>query len=162
MATVTNLGALDPLALPALPLSERKALPPCAAVYFVLAADDAVLYIGRSISLANRWLAHHRLHHIESISSCRIAWLAVSDARLLPSIEKACIERFLPSLNRTEVVRDGTNPDLLNEVFTLRVTESLYNAIVRAARKDRRKPADWIRVTIEEALGNGKHGHDDG
>src|SRR3954466_14479384 len=40
----------------------------------------------------------------------------------------------------------------LDKHFTLRVSSRLYDAIVRHAKLARRKPADWMRVVIEERI----------
>lgn len=46
-----NLAAINPLDLPSLSLAERKNLPDCAAIYFVM-DGDRILYIGKSINIA--------------------------------------------------------------------------------------------------------------
>ena len=53
-----NLAAINPLDLPSLSLAERKNLPDCAAIYFVM-EGDRILYIGKSINLAQRWANHN-------------------------------------------------------------------------------------------------------
>lgn len=40
----------------------------------------------------------------------------------------------------------------LDRRFSLRVSASLYDAILRRARMAKRKPADWIRYVIEERV----------
>ncbi len=47
----TTIGLV---ALPSLPLDERRDLPDTAAIYFVL-AGDAVLYVGQSVNVRQRW-----------------------------------------------------------------------------------------------------------
>lgn len=91
---------VDVLSLPFLLVEERSALPDTAAIYFVL-AGDVVLYVGQSVSLRQRWLAHHRLAQLNERGGCRIAWMHVDDARLLDELERACIEHFGPALNGT-------------------------------------------------------------
>jgi hypothetical protein len=44
------------LDLPAIAFEDRRNLPDTPAVYFVLDGDNAVLYVGQSISIAQRWL----------------------------------------------------------------------------------------------------------
>ncbi|MEG4319699.1 MULTISPECIES: GIY-YIG nuclease family protein [unclassified Microcoleus] len=98
-----NPKTIKPLTLPSLPLADRSQLPVCPAVYFVL-DGDAVLYIGSTKNLQQRWLAHHRWYQLKVMSgNIRIAWLECSDASLLVAIETASIEHFEPSLNRTRV-----------------------------------------------------------
>ena len=88
------------LALPSLPFVERRRLPRCAAIYFVLNADGTVLYIGQSINLAVRWAAHHRAAKLIKHQATRIAWLVMEDETLLNAVESACIAYFEPLCNR--------------------------------------------------------------
>lgn len=94
---------INPLALPSLPLAQRAALPDAPAIYFALAEDGAVLYIGKARRLVARWKStmHHRYTELAALPSVRLAWLVVSDESLLSGIEQACIEYFNPPLNST-------------------------------------------------------------
>ena len=65
------------LALPSMPFEERRRLPKCAAIYFVLNAASTVLYVGQSINLAVRWAAHHRAAKLTERQATRIAWLVM-------------------------------------------------------------------------------------
>jgi len=96
---MTNVDTINPKTLPSLPLEDRRQLPNCAAIYFVLDSDDVALYIGQSIALSRRWMAHHRAKQLQGLEGIRIAWLEVSDTALLDDIEQACIDHFAPSLN---------------------------------------------------------------
>ena len=87
------------LALPSLPFEERRRLPKCAAIYFVLNAAGTVLYIGQSINLAVRWVAHHRATRLIDKQATRISWLTIEDETLLDDIESACIAYFDPICN---------------------------------------------------------------
>jgi hypothetical protein len=91
---------IDICGLPWFPLEQFRALPRCPALYFVLAADNMVRYIGRTVSLQKRWERHHRLQDFASIVGTKIAWLFVTDAALLPALEAACIDYFNPPDNR--------------------------------------------------------------
>jgi hypothetical protein len=94
-----NTSIIDPLELPSLSLLERYSLPSCCAIYFVLLGEQ-VLYVGRSINLAQRWLSHHRWNQLtQTYPTARIAWVECSDSELLPKLEAALIERFSPKLN---------------------------------------------------------------
>jgi DNA-binding Xre family transcriptional regulator len=84
-------------------LSDRAFIPSAPGIYFCLSADGEVLYIGRSINISRRWIQHHRQKQLAQIDNVRLAWLEVSDTYLLPSIEKALIEYFNPSLNFSPV-----------------------------------------------------------
>ncbi len=47
----------------------------------------------------------------------------------------------------------------LDKAFTLRVSSRLYDAILREAKTAKRKPADWMRVVLEEhTVSNDKTG----
>jgi hypothetical protein len=108
--------AIDPhtiplLTLPSVPFSERKHLPRCAAIYFVLNAQSTVLYVGQSINLAVRWAAHHRAATLTTNQATRIAWLLMEDIALLDATESACIAYFAPCCNGRNVrVRERAFP----------------------------------------------------
>ena len=55
-----NVASIDPLTLPSLPLLERSHLSYCPAIYFVM-QGECVLYIGKTINLAQRWANNNRL-----------------------------------------------------------------------------------------------------
>lgn len=94
-----NVNSIDPLSLPSLPLKNRRSLPNCPAVYFVL-AGERILYIGRAINLAQRWAAHHRWNQLLQFDTLvKIAWIECSEVQLLDEIEAALIEQFNPELN---------------------------------------------------------------
>lgn len=94
--------------LPMLPLAERANLPDCHAVYFAIAANGKVLYIGRAFSLLRRWRRHHREYQLEQLGNVRIAWLTASDVADLGLIERRLIQRFGPPLNNSLVIRGGS------------------------------------------------------
>jgi len=103
---VNSIIDVNPLDLPSLPLELRRQLPDCVSIYFVIDKDDVILYVGQSISLAQRWMAHHCTKQLQGIENVRIAWLEVSEKALLDDIEQACIDYFGPSLNGTPCDRD--------------------------------------------------------
>lgn len=91
-----SIEAVNPLTLPSLSLQERRSLPECAAVYFVLNSSDEILYIGGTVNLAQRWLAHHRWYQlVEMGDDIRLAWLECSDTVLL--LERADQENSAPN-----------------------------------------------------------------
>lgn len=70
---------VNPFALPSLPLADRKQLPDYGAVYFVL-ERDAVLYIGKTRNLQQRWATHHRWHQLRGLNGdIRVAWMECSE-----------------------------------------------------------------------------------
>jgi hypothetical protein len=106
MSQTTTTTTIDIFALPSVPLSDRGQLPKCSAVYFILDGAN-VLYIGKSVNLSQRWLAHHRLKQVEKIACYpRIAWMEVGDSDLLADIERALIQHFEPALNN-QVIPTG-------------------------------------------------------
>lgn len=85
-------------ALPSLPLTHKRSLPHCPAIYFVLNGTE-VAYIGRTNSLLLRWQAHHKLKELKSLENPRIAWIEIDDKTLAWEIEAALIDWFKPNFN---------------------------------------------------------------
>ncbi len=129
---MSEADVIDLIALPSLALDERRDLPDMAAIYFVL-AGDTVLYVGQSISLQQRWVAHHRLSQLNVHGGCRIAWMQVDDVSLLDGLERACIEHFCPTLNNTTVASE----DAENLIVTVRLPRWMRDEL-NAARQGRR------------------------
>lgn len=96
---------INPLALPSLPLHERSQLPATPGIYFALDTFGCVQYIGRSVNLRQRWLAHHRYLELESMDFVSIAWLEVSVPGMLAEIESALVTYFQPPLNESPIYR---------------------------------------------------------
>ena len=86
-----QVSDINPLALPSLPLTDRRQLPNCAAVYLVL-EGETVIYVGQSTSLILRWQQHNKLKQLKSRGTeIKVAWLECSDPALLKSVESALI-----------------------------------------------------------------------
>lgn len=85
--------------LPFVPFSELETLPSGPGIYFALAPDGEVLYIGRSVNIAQRWVGHHRAGQLGEMGCTTLAWLTISETELLPEIERGMIAHFMPSLN---------------------------------------------------------------
>jgi predicted HicB family RNase H-like nuclease len=154
-----DVYAIPLLTLPSVPFAERKHLPKCAAIYFVLNAAGTVLYIGQSINLAVRWAAHHKAAKLREHQAARIAWLVMDDVALLNAVEDACIVYFEPVCNRFYDGRHAGRPVSAAAEFVkfpLRIPKDLMDAIrskaarsgaplnteiVRAIRRDLRLPA---------------------
>ena len=98
---MSNFTEINPLKLPSVALLEKHKLPQLSAIYFAIAENGEILYIGRSVNLASRWNGHHRYLGLKEIGNVRIAWLSCEDESLLPQIEEAMIQHFLPCLNQT-------------------------------------------------------------
>lgn len=130
-----ELSTINPLALPSLPLKMRSQLPKVPAVYFVIAEDNQIIYIGQSVNLAQRWIHHHRRAEFADTAKAQIAWLEVSDTNSRVSLESSLIAHFQPSLNWKRqplcrgIYQDG-NPlkaadafDLTLKTFKLKASE---------------------------------------
>jgi hypothetical protein len=98
------------LTLPSVAFGNRKALPTCPAIYFVLNAQGTVLYIGQSSNLATRWATHHQAGHLRTQQATRIAWLVMDDVTLLNAVEAACIAYFAPACNDVRRPVDPARP----------------------------------------------------
>lgn len=116
---------INPLALPSLPLEKHKQLPKKPCCYFVLSASK-VLYIGKAVNLALRWVKHHRYTEFESMANVRIAWFEVKDSSLLQSLESSLIAHFHPPINNS---RDKPEPDM--------ATRIRLSVVVKLARGNR-------------------------
>ena len=143
-----NVAEINPLTLPSLPLSERKQLPSCSAIYFVM-QGDCVLYIGKTINLAQRLAAHNRKKQFASRGVIRIAWLECSDTGMLREIETALIEHFKPLLNGTK------NPDASKRV-NLTIPDMVYEELAAWAEYQGRPTANLAAYLVESAIREAK------
>jgi predicted GIY-YIG superfamily endonuclease len=148
-----NVAKINPLELPSLPLNERSNLPSCPAIYFVM-QGKRVLYIGKTVNLAQRWAAHHKWSYLVKLDApVRIAWLICSDTNLLTQIEKALIKEFAPQLNGKNYNPDysqitGLIPKALAQRFRVycvenevQLTEALEIAIQEFLDKRQNQPS---------------------
>jgi toxin ParE1/3/4 len=97
-----DVSKIDLFSLPSLPLSERDLLPDSGAVYFVIDAENRLLYIGKAIHLRQRWKSHHRSSQFESLKQVRLAWLSFDPPlsnEALYRVEQECILHFRPPVN---------------------------------------------------------------
>jgi len=133
-------------ALPSLPIEDRHALPDTAAIYVVL-AGDTVLYVGQSVNVRQRWLAHHRLKQLNERGACRIAWLTVDDTSLLDELERACIAHFAPVLNG-EVTPGG----IRGPQVTVGLAPDALSALRQVSLQKGIKPATLVRMWVIERL----------
>lgn len=101
-----ELSTINPLSFPSVAIEERAQLPRTSAVYFCLAADGQILYIGRARNLKQRWGLHHRYGQLKKIGGVKIAYFD-SPVELLDEIEQALINWFQPPLNTSSIKRDG-------------------------------------------------------
>ena len=93
---------------PSVAFEHRQDLPAVPAVYFVLAPDRAIVYIGEASDLQARWAGknHHRAPQLRG-GEYRIHWTgAPADAAARKAAEQQAIEYFRPLWNRTEIPAD--------------------------------------------------------
>lgn len=91
---------INPFELPSAPLSERKSLPDCSAVYFV-AQGVQILYIGQTTNLFRRFSTHHRMSDFLDLDNAQILWVR-TNPDLLEKYEADLIKHFNPLLNRSK------------------------------------------------------------
>ena len=102
---ITELPYVTPDALPTLPA--------ISALYFVLNANNDVLYVGQSRNLRQRWyMGHGRIQQFREAAFQRIHWLPL-DIEDLVFTESEAIAYFAPSIN----VRysNPRHPDILQQ-----------------------------------------------
>lgn len=137
------------LHLPSVPLSARGELPQCPGVYFIL-DGSTVLYVGKSVNLAQRWVAHHRLRQVESMARYpRIAWMELGEAALLEEVERALIHHFEPLLNGRVVpgeMRDG------RAKVGAYIDPELKEALERLAALESRSVSNLVELLIKDAV----------
>lgn len=93
---------------PSVAFEHRQDLPAIPAIYFVLDAQLAIVYIGEASNLQARWTGknHHRAPQLRG-GNYRIHWThAPDDTVARKSAEQQAIEYFQPLWNRTEVPAD--------------------------------------------------------
>ena len=89
---------------PNLKLLERKHLPECSAIYFVIARSQ-VLYVGLASNLKQRWQNHHRYKQLEAVNKkadVTLYWLACPQPQL-QTLERQYIDHYGPTLNQTKL-----------------------------------------------------------
>ncbi len=102
------MNIIDPFKLPSLPLTWNRALPKCAAIYFVISENKQILYIGSTVNLNSRWFRHERCRELANTGNVKIAWFQVSDISILTELESQSIRSYQPSLNIRRCKGDGT------------------------------------------------------
>jgi len=145
---------VNPLDLPSKPLSLRSKLPSCPAIYFVISDSDEILYIGKSINLANRWVQHHRFKQLSLYPNARIAWLQSNEVELLFEIESSLIESFNPLLNRSRVPEPGeinspVKSPARGRVYHIRFTDQEWERLEREASVREVTAAQVIRDLLK-------------
>jgi GIY-YIG catalytic domain len=93
-----DITSIVPTALPSVVFTARQTLPCCSCVYFALSAEGAVLYVGQSQNLRERWYSHHRTEELRMLGCVSIAWY-VAPVEDGPDLENALIQHYQPALN---------------------------------------------------------------
>ncbi len=141
-----NVAEINPLSLPSLPLSERKHLPSCPAIYFVMQGDH-ILYIGQTTNLAQRWATHNRLKQFaKMVGDIRVAWLECSDTTLLRKVEAALIEQFEPELN------GGSLAGICPPRTAVYLNEEMQKALERWAGEENRSVSNLAATILMKAI----------
>lgn len=148
---------VDLKSLPSFPLSWKKALPKTPGIYFAIDADETIQYIGMSKNINTRWFANHRYSELLEIEGMRLAWLEVSDEKLLPHIERALIQYFKPKLNQTNVREKKKSsgelhPNSLKNLYkpprTITPNEACAKRPVQV-RVAESEYEEWIKLPVE-------------
>lgn len=122
--------SVDVSSLPFVQLEEEFLLPAVPGIYFAIAVDGTVQYIGRSQNLRARWQQHHRKIDLKQMPGVRVAWLQVDMPELLPLIEEALINHFEPPLNGSPVTKEKRLKQKLVNVSLL-ITGGEFMAFMR-------------------------------
>ena len=94
--------------LPSVYLLDKNNLPNCAAIYFISNSNEQILYIGRTVNLAERWKEHYRFKQLKRFNRkdrISISWMTCSnDINTLSQLENEFIQLYKPPLNWSKVV----------------------------------------------------------
>lgn len=101
--SVKEIEDIDPLQLPSVLFIDKKHLPDCSGVYFVVDQSETVIYIGRAENIKKRWLNHH---HFDRCSDCRISWIKAT-VKASMKVEKILVEKIRPRLNRYPLPKEN-------------------------------------------------------
>jgi hypothetical protein len=111
ITSLDDFHSTNPLPFETLPLTDKRKLPNCPAVYLLIDQSNTILYIGETEQLVLRWLSHDQLHLQLSYDDLRIAWIECSDTSLLKTIEWLLIQRFDPPYNKQKPSTCTSTPE---------------------------------------------------
>ena len=133
---------LFPVLLPCVPFKERHSLPRVSGLYFALADDGEVLYVGATQNLYQRWVSHHQDQALQKLGCLSIAYY-VCEISALADTEQAMISQFQPRLNgkwlqrwRAAALRKRSISS--NKKVTILMAEPLIEALKVMAEHDHR------------------------
>lgn len=135
--------------LPSLPLEWHKALPKCAAIYIAYRFEE-VLYVGRSVDLQNRWKGHHRIKQLIEVGNVRLAWIEVSNSKLLPAIETALIEYLQPRFNFAACKPRSGLTKLRNKASLRAVDVAMRLGVNESTIRNWEQGRTELKLTIEQ------------
>lgn len=117
MSNQSNQASLINIAtLPTISLSDRASLPSCSGIYFLLSSKGKLLYIGRSINIANRWRNGHHQHRLRNrFKNLWLAWYE-SDIESLETLEAELINCYNPPFNGDSRYKPKTEVHLTVEL----------------------------------------------
>jgi putative transcriptional regulator len=92
-------ASIDINSLPSVYLNQLNSLPDRPGVYFAIDEEEKVYYVGRAVSLINRWKYHHRFRQLSEIGSIKLHYLLVERPDELPYLEEKFINLLSPVLN---------------------------------------------------------------
>jgi hypothetical protein len=140
--------------LPSVSFEERRHLPQESAIYFVTDPGGAVLYIGKSVDIRQRWATHHLLPRLKPMSGLRIAWLVPDQARSLVSIESDLIRDLDPPLNVVGAPTTKRLPRLADVAvgLMLRLPADLNADLKAWAKEDGRSLSNLIVHLLKRAV----------
>jgi excinuclease UvrABC nuclease subunit len=136
-------------------LADRRELPECPAIYFVL-EKDTVVYIGQTVNLRQRISGHHRLPEWKVRDDIQIRWLPCNNAATLPQLEKHLIDMVQPEMNGKSC-RGQVGSDESTSAVRISITfsDEEYEFLAEeAARKERTLAAQmryWVKEKMRQA-----------
>ena len=98
LETPIALDDINIAELPSIALDDRSQLPKVCGIYFVV-RKKAVLYIGQSLNINDRWKNHHILKSASKLDNVSIAYWQVP-AGHLDNAERILIDEYQPTFNR--------------------------------------------------------------
>lgn len=132
MSTVLAEPLVDVMSLPSVLIPKKMRLPNISAVYFVIDSGGIVHYVGRALTLKQRWANHHRISDIEAIDGARLAWMEVDPDRL-DDVEARFIAALRPPLNQIFPRAVTPNERETGDTFTFEFNGRVYMGGVEAA-----------------------------
>lgn len=127
-----NYEEININSLPSLLIPERSNLPQTGGIYFVLAENNDVEYIGKARNLNKRWRKHECCIDLDSPKTCRVAWFEVSDENKRTEFEKQFIRKFSPKHNSNHIIK----PPKPKPIFVQRKIETRSSFDVKLTTRE--------------------------